>query len=1014
MHKFVDKLDFTGMKFVDALRFFLQSFRLPGESQKIDRLMEKFADRFTENNPGVFMKSADMAYTMAYSVIMLNTDLYSKQVKSKMEKASFIKLNKSIVSAIEGVNIEEFLGEIYDDIACNEIVLEEEQLNFLSENLSKRFVVGKSEEKVKLELYKKESERIKKKSEALIAGGSTKNMSPFRSASRPDHVRPMFSVTWGPLLAVLSLTFEEISNSAEENEFVELCLKGFHESIKLACLFRMETEREAFISALCKFTTFAHPNDLRGKNVGAIKLIITIAGGIGNDLETSWYSILQVISRLERIDEDFVPTSPFLSAENSSSRSNLNVIKRSSSVLGLIDQNSLVAIDHIFANSINLNGDSISYFFKALCDVSKEETENSRMFSLQKIVEIAYYNMSRIRLEWSAIWKILSPYFNSIGLHPNLTIATFAIDSLRQLSCKFLDKDELSHFHTQNEFLKPFEYIMKHYQNFVIKELILQSLGQIVMSRAKNIKSGWKSIFVVFSRAAQTSLSATLTATQNLTLLKLSYETTCKIHESYFEHVILYGFVDFISCLVSFSVNDLDEEIVRGSIKMFQSCSSFLFKDDKGILEEEDFYLKWFPLLSGFSRIVIDSDSSNVRTMALDSLFELITKIGYIIPKENISASADELNAEGMVVKSSYWKPIYRSVLMPVFEDLKDPEIKRKETASTVIWIQALRQMVDLLSVHYDKLADSIYFGGILELVSLMATRKNENLSQTGIICLHQLISKNLDKFGEKEWMKITILLESIINLTLPSEWLPKDEGNQIEQVKEDAEEAIDMPVVEDSKYSAMKSNINLSLLQTLKDLFVTENVFQKFPNRAVQKRWLDMVQSCIVFWTNVNKTFSIRQNIAKLTQSNVENVIFLKQETSAVLNWILMNLKLLQELHDISQQELDEWIVAPLMVMVLSLFQKYEKMNQSSGLNKRDLGFWSPIVERVVLELKDVFWYHPHDTLNIEHLQIFKNSYLKPVYYRIVPLLAASTEENVSKACIEFLENVGRDFFPS
>jgi hypothetical protein len=56
-----------------------QGFRLPGEAQKIDRLMEKFAERFVKCNPGSF-KSADVAYVLAYSVIMLNTDAHNPQV----------------------------------------------------------------------------------------------------------------------------------------------------------------------------------------------------------------------------------------------------------------------------------------------------------------------------------------------------------------------------------------------------------------------------------------------------------------------------------------------------------------------------------------------------------------------------------------------------------------------------------------------------------------------------------------------------------------------------------------------------------------------------------------------------------------------------------------------------------------------------------------------------------------------------------------------------------------------
>lgn len=43
-------LDLGNQPFVDALRNFLQAFRLPGESQKIDRYMLKFAERYVASN----------------------------------------------------------------------------------------------------------------------------------------------------------------------------------------------------------------------------------------------------------------------------------------------------------------------------------------------------------------------------------------------------------------------------------------------------------------------------------------------------------------------------------------------------------------------------------------------------------------------------------------------------------------------------------------------------------------------------------------------------------------------------------------------------------------------------------------------------------------------------------------------------------------------------------------------------------------------------------------------------
>lgn len=46
LSRVTSRLDFTDMVFDEAIRHFLSGFRLPGEAQKIDRMMEKFAERF--------------------------------------------------------------------------------------------------------------------------------------------------------------------------------------------------------------------------------------------------------------------------------------------------------------------------------------------------------------------------------------------------------------------------------------------------------------------------------------------------------------------------------------------------------------------------------------------------------------------------------------------------------------------------------------------------------------------------------------------------------------------------------------------------------------------------------------------------------------------------------------------------------------------------------------------------------------------------------------------------------
>ncbi|CAG8602474.1 23910_t:CDS:2 [Cetraspora pellucida] len=63
---------------------------LPKETQQIDRVMEAFAKRYHELNPDLFA-SSDTPYVLAFSLLMLHTDAFNKNVKRKMTKEDFIK-----------------------------------------------------------------------------------------------------------------------------------------------------------------------------------------------------------------------------------------------------------------------------------------------------------------------------------------------------------------------------------------------------------------------------------------------------------------------------------------------------------------------------------------------------------------------------------------------------------------------------------------------------------------------------------------------------------------------------------------------------------------------------------------------------------------------------------------------------------------------------------------------------------------------------------------------------------
>lgn len=98
MH-YIQGINCKGLDFVEALRRLLtkSGFRLPGESQKIERFVEVFSQIYYKENPGVF-SSCDVAMVLSYSLIMLNTDAHNDQIKPerKMKLEEFVSNNRGI------------------------------------------------------------------------------------------------------------------------------------------------------------------------------------------------------------------------------------------------------------------------------------------------------------------------------------------------------------------------------------------------------------------------------------------------------------------------------------------------------------------------------------------------------------------------------------------------------------------------------------------------------------------------------------------------------------------------------------------------------------------------------------------------------------------------------------------------------------------------------------------------------------------------------------------------------
>ena len=137
---FIDLFDFHDMRVDEALRVLLKTFRLPGESQQIERVVERFAERYVEcqgqdhinpdkstienNINEAVYPDKDSVFILSYSIIMLNTDLHNPQVKKQMALDEY---RRNLRGVYNGQDFPEwYLSKIYFSIKSREIIMPEE------------------------------------------------------------------------------------------------------------------------------------------------------------------------------------------------------------------------------------------------------------------------------------------------------------------------------------------------------------------------------------------------------------------------------------------------------------------------------------------------------------------------------------------------------------------------------------------------------------------------------------------------------------------------------------------------------------------------------------------------------------------------------------------------------------------------------------------------------------------------------------------------------------------------
>lgn len=224
LEAFLDLFDFAGKRVDEALRELLNSFRLPGESPLIERIVTVFSEKYCANSTPEGIADKDAVLILTYAIIMLNTDQHNPSLKDQ-KRMTFNDFSKNL----RGVNgnkdfAPEYLQDIYDSIKNNEIILPDEHNN-----------------KQAFE-YAWEELLLKTQGAGALVICDTNIFD-----------ADMFSATWKPIVATLSYVFMSASDDAVFSRVVA----GFDQCAQIAAAYSLIDALDHIVFCLSSITTLA-------------------------------------------------------------------------------------------------------------------------------------------------------------------------------------------------------------------------------------------------------------------------------------------------------------------------------------------------------------------------------------------------------------------------------------------------------------------------------------------------------------------------------------------------------------------------------------------------------------------------------------------------------------------------------------------------------------------------------------------------------------------------------------
>uniref|UniRef100_A0A3Q2XPJ0 Golgi-specific brefeldin A-resistance guanine nucleotide exchange factor 1 n=1 Tax=Hippocampus comes TaxID=109280 RepID=A0A3Q2XPJ0_HIPCM len=504
LDSFVNTFAFQGLRIDEALRLYLEAFRLPGEAPVIQRLLETFTDNWHKVNGSPFLTN-DAGFALAYAVIMLNTDQHNHNVRKQNIPMTVEQFKKNL----KGVNgnkdfNQDMLEDIYNAIKNDEIVMPDEQSGLVKENYVWSVL--------------------------LHRGATTEGMFLHLPPGSYDH--DLFTMTWGPTIAALSYVFDK---SLDDN-IIQKAITGFRKCAKIAAHYGFNDVFDNLIISLCKFTTLSSESvenlpTVFGSNAKAqtaAKTVFDLAHQHGNILREGWKNIMDSMLQLFRAEllpkamvevEDFIEPNGKISLQREETPSN----RGESAVLSFVNwltlsgaeqsglrgpsmenqeakQAAILCIkqcdpEKMITESKFLQLESLQELMKALISVTPDDEtydEEDAAFCLEMLLRIVMENRDRV----SCVWQTVREHLCHICVHANEScfLVERGVVGLLRLAIRLLRREDIS---SQVLLSLRLLLMMKPHVLSRVSREVAYGLHELLKTNAANIHSTdhWYTLF---------------------------------------------------------------------------------------------------------------------------------------------------------------------------------------------------------------------------------------------------------------------------------------------------------------------------------------------------------------------------------------------------------------------------------------------------------------------------------------------------------------------------------------